>query len=68
MFGYYIEQSKKLNSGANNDTTEVEGFTTSIKGFKTKEEAQQSLQEAEREIMRTRDFVIVDSRIYEYEN
>ena len=68
MFGYYIEQSKKNYSGANNDTAEVEGFRTSIKGFKTREEAQQSMQEAELEVMKSRDFVIIDSRVYEYEN
>jgi hypothetical protein len=69
MFGYYIEQSKRLNLGANNnDATEVEGFRTSIKGFKTREEAQKALQEAEQEVRESHDYRIVDSRIYEYED
>lgn len=68
MFGYYIEQSKKLNLAANNNNAVDEGFRTSIKGFKTREEAQQALQEAEQEVMESHDYRIVDSRIYEYEN
>ncbi len=67
MFGYYIEQSKKLNLGANN-TDAAEGFKTSIKGFKTREEAQQALQEAEQEVMQSRDYRVVDSKVYEYES
>ncbi|MGB6299279.1 MAG: hypothetical protein WBF90_24290 [Rivularia sp. (in: cyanobacteria)] len=67
MFGYYIEQSKKLNLTANNNDAANEEFSTSIKGFKTREEAQQALQEAEQEIIQSRDYRIVDSRIYEYD-
>jgi hypothetical protein len=67
MFGYYIEQSKKLNLTANNNDAVNEGFSTSIKGFKTREEAQQALQEAEQEIIQSRDYRIIDSRIYEYD-
>lgn len=68
MFGYYIEQSKKLNLGANNsELGEAEGFKTSIKGFKTREEAQKALQEAELEVMKSPEYRIVDSRVYEYE-
>lgn len=67
MFGYYIEQSKKHNLAANNNDAVNEGFSTSIKGFKTREEAQQALQEAEQEIIQSRDYRIIDSRIYEYD-
>lgn len=66
MFGYYIEQSKKLNLGANNDTAKVEGFKTSIKGFNTREEARKALQEAEQEVMQSAEYRILDSRVYEY--
>lgn len=66
MFGYYIEQSKKLNLGINNNDAVDEGFKTSIKGFKTREEAQQALQEAELEVMKSPKYRIVDSRVYEY--
>ena len=69
MFGYSIEQSKKLNLGANNtDAAKTEGFKTSIKGFKTREEAQQALQEAQEEVMQSCDYQVVDSKVYEYEN
>lgn len=69
MFGYYIQQSKRLNVGANNiNMAEVEGFRTSIKGFNTREEAQKALQEAEHEVRGSYDYRIVDSRIYEYDN
>lgn len=66
MFGYYIEQSKKLKLGANNNDAVDEGFRTSVKGFKTREEAQEALQEAETEVRKSYDYQIVDSRVYEY--
>lgn len=68
MFGYYIEQSKKLNLAANNNDAVDEGFSTSIKGFNTREEAQKALQEAEWEVMESAEYRVVDSRVYEYEN
>jgi hypothetical protein len=70
MFGYYIEQSRKHNPQAKGaiGTSDVEGFNTSIKGFKTREEAQRALEEAEKEIRQSKDFRLVESRVYEYDN
>jgi len=70
MFGYSIEQVKRLDLRTNekNDTVENEGFKTSIKGFKTREEAQTALQEAENEVRASNEYRVVESIVYEYKD